>query len=214
MLRILILAVGVLVALILLLIAIGYALPIGHVASRETRLGAPPERVFSVLRDVEKFPTWRSDVKSVEVLAGTPVLRWRERGDNDITFEMETVEPPRKMVTRIADKTLPFGGAWTYELSPQDGGTRLVITENGEVYNPLFRFMSRFVFGHTATIDRFLEDLGRHVRWVQLPTPLQLRQPEPFATAGRRRTRQLVPCLRTPLFERSPLGSGELEVGS
>jgi uncharacterized protein YndB with AHSA1/START domain len=164
MLRILILILGVLVAVILLLIAIGYALPIGHVATRETRLGVPPERVFSVLRDVEKFPAWRSGVRSVEVLAATPALRWRERGDNDITFEMETVEPPRKIVTRIADKTLPFGGSWTYELSPQDGGTRLVITENGEVYNPLFRIMSRFVFGHTATIDRFLEDLGRHLR--------------------------------------------------
>ena len=164
MLRTLILVLGVLVALLLLLIAIGYALPIGHVATRETRLGAPPERVFEVLREVEKFPAWRSDVKSVEVLATAPALRWRERGDNDITFEMETVEPARKIVTRIADKTLAFGGSWTYELSPQDGGTRLVITENGEVYNPLFRIMSRFVFGHTATIDRFLEDLGRHLR--------------------------------------------------
>ena len=82
-------------------------------------------------------------------------------GDNDITFEMETVEAPTKIVTRIADKTLPFGGSWTYDLSPDGGGTRLVITENGEVYNPLFRFMSRFVFGHTATIERFLTDLGR-----------------------------------------------------
>jgi hypothetical protein len=163
-LRILILVVGVLVALILLLIAIGYALPIGHVATRETSLPAPPERVFSVLRDVAKFPAWRSDVKSVEVLATTPALRWRERGDNDITFEMETVEAPRKIVTRIVDRTLAFGGSWTYDLSPEGGGTRLAITENGEVYNPLFRFMSRFVFGHTATIEKYLEDLGRHLR--------------------------------------------------
>lgn len=161
MVRILILVVGVIAALILLLIAIGYALPISHVATREASLPAPPERVFSVLRDVEKFPTWRSGVKSVEMLATTPALRWRERGDNDITFEMETVEAPTKIVTRIADKTLPFGGSWTYDLSPDGGGTRLVITENGEVYNPLFRFMSRFVFGHTATIERFLTDLGR-----------------------------------------------------
>ena len=164
MLRTLILILGVLVALLLLLIAIGYALPIGHVATRETRLGAPPERVFGVLREVEKFPAWRSDVTSVEVLATTPALRWRERGDNDIVFEMEAVEPPGKMVTRIADKTLPFGGSWTYELSPQDGGTRLVITEHGEVYNPLFRFMSRFVFGHTATIEKYLDDLQRYLR--------------------------------------------------
>ncbi len=42
-------------------------------------------------------------------------------------------------------------------------GTRLTITENGEVYNPIFRFMSRFVFGHTATMDQFLSDLKKRV---------------------------------------------------
>ena len=162
--RIVILVLGVLVALVLLVIAIGYALPVGHVATRDVRLTAPPERVFGVLRDVEKYPTWRSDVKGVEVLATVPALRWRERGDNDITLEMETVEAPRRIVTRIADRSLPFGGSWTYELSPQDGGTRLAITENGEVYNPLFRFMSRFVFGHTSTLEKFLGDLERHLR--------------------------------------------------
>ena len=162
--RIVILVLGVLVALVLLLIAIGYALPVAHVATREARLAPPPERVFAVLREVEKYPAWRSDVKGVEVLATVPALRWRERGDNDITFEMESVEPPRRIVTRIVDRSLPFGGSWTYELSPQDSGTRLAITENGEVYNPLFRFMSRYVFGHTATLERFLSDLERHVR--------------------------------------------------
>jgi uncharacterized protein YndB with AHSA1/START domain len=164
MVRILILIAGALVVLVLLLVAVGYALPVGHVASREVRLAAAPDRVFAALRDVEKFPSWRSDVTSVDVLAAAPALRWRERGDNDITFEMEAVEPPRRLVTRIADPALPFGGSWTYELSPQDGGTRLVITENGEVYNPLFRLMSRFVFGHTATLDRYLADLQRHLR--------------------------------------------------
>ena len=164
MLRIAILVAGVLVALVLLIVAVGYALPVAHVATREAHLAAPPDRVFAALRDVETFPTWRSDVKAVELLATTPALRWRERGDNDITFEVEAMEPPRRLVTRIADRSLPFGGSWTYELSPEQAGTRLVITEQGEVYNPLFRFMSRFVFGHTATMDAYLEDLQRHLR--------------------------------------------------
>jgi uncharacterized protein YndB with AHSA1/START domain len=164
-LRILILILGVLVALVLLLVAIGYALPVAHVATGEARLPAAPDRVFAAIRDIERFPAWRSDVKAVEVLAASPALRWRERGSNgDIVFQLEAADPPRRMVTRIADPSLPFGGTWTYELSPQDGGTRLVITENGEVYNPLFRLMSRFVFGHTATIDQYLKDLGRHLQ--------------------------------------------------
>ncbi len=47
------------------------------------------------------------------------------------------------------------------ELSPADNGTRMRITENGEVPNVLFRFMSGFVFGHTGTMDTYLKALGR-----------------------------------------------------
>ena len=34
------------------------------------------------------------------------------------------------------------------------------ITEQGEVYNPVFRFVSRFIMGHTATASAFLTSLG------------------------------------------------------
>ena len=34
---------------------------------------------------------------------------------------------------------------------------RFTITENGEVYNPIFRFLSRYVMGYTATMDRYLQ---------------------------------------------------------
>ena len=62
---------------------------------------------------------------------------------------------------QIADKKLPFGGTWTYEVSPEAGGARLRITEDGEIRNALFRFLSRFVFGYNATMDTYLRDLGR-----------------------------------------------------
>ena len=58
---------------------------------------------------------------------------------------------------------LLFGGTWTYELTPVGRATLLRITERGEVYNPVFRVMSRFVFGHTATIDAYLAALGARV---------------------------------------------------
>lgn len=164
MLRVAILIAGALVVLILMVVAIGYALPVAHVASRDATLAAPPERVFAVLQDVERYPTWRSDVKTVEVMAREPRLRWKEDGSNGpITFEVQEHDPPRRMVSRIADTSLPFGGSWTYALTPSGTGTRLAITENGAVYNPLFRFMSRFVFGHTATMEAYLRDLQRYL---------------------------------------------------
>ncbi|MDX6709125.1 MAG: hypothetical protein QOH96_141 [Blastocatellia bacterium] len=66
----------------------------------------------------------------------------------------------QKLVTHIADKNLPFGGTWTYEIVPNNRSTILTITEHGEVYNPVFRFISRFVIGHTAQIDKYFDSLG------------------------------------------------------
>ena len=64
-------------------------------------------------------------------------------------------------MTRIADRSLPFGGTWTYEITAEAGGSALRITEEGEVYNVIFRFMARFVFGYTATMEGVLRDAGR-----------------------------------------------------
>ena len=38
-----------------------------------------------------------------------------------------------------------------------------IITEDGEVYNPVFRFMSRFIIGHAATLDQYLTALGKRL---------------------------------------------------
>lgn len=163
-LRKLLVGVGVFAALIGLVVLTGYALPVEHVASRTATVAQPGDRVFAALTDIDGYPQWRTDVNSVEVLSTAPPRRWRERGGNgDITFEVTEAQPPSRLVTRIADPDLPFGGTWTYDLAPEGTGTRLTITEHGEVYNPIFRFMSRFVFGHTATMDQFLADLKKHL---------------------------------------------------
>jgi len=59
---------------------------------------------------------------------------------------------------------IPFGGTWTYDITPSGSGTQLRITERGEVYNPIFRVASRFVFRHTATMEEFLRNLEEKLR--------------------------------------------------
>src|SRR5688572_22422556 len=151
------------VALVLaaaLITVIGYALPQDHVASVTGHVSMPPQSVYKNLTEVERYPGWRKDVERVEVLSRAP-LRWREHGDGDvITFEVVETVPAAKVVSRIADPDLPFGGTWTYELSADGSGTRVTITERGEVYNPIFRFVSRFVIGHTATMQKVLDALA------------------------------------------------------
>src|SRR5687768_15199391 len=159
--RWLLIVLGSLAALVVIVVAVGYSLPVKHVATRSAQLAAPPERVWATITEVSSAPQWRADVKSVEVIrqgAAGPV--WREvSGDGTITFETVESVPQQRLVTRITDKSLPFGGSWTYELQPAASGTQLTIREDGEVYNPLFRFVSRYVMGHHSTIDKYLASL-------------------------------------------------------
>ena len=154
---------GALAALVAVVAGVGYLLPVRHRASREATFAASPDVVFATITRVEDFPSWRSVVTKVDVIASAPEHpSWRESGSNGaILFVADRVSAPTTLVTRIADRSLPFGGTWTYELTPAGTGTMLRITEDGEVYNPIFRFMSRYVFGHTATIDTYLRDLGK-----------------------------------------------------
>ena len=144
-----------------LVAGIGYALPQDHVASMSRQVAMPPPALFTRITDVERYPEWRKDVERVEVITRTP-LKWREHAGGDIiTFEIIETVPASRVITRIADPGLPFGGTWTYELQAEGPGTRVTITERGEVYNPIFRFLSRFVFGHTATMETVLEGLAQ-----------------------------------------------------
>ncbi len=149
---------GGLVAVIAL---IGASLPKKHSASRTARVPLPPETLFSILADVNGYPTWRPQLKRLERLPdrhGLPA--WVETTSTGrLPMAFERMERPGLLVGRITDVTLAFGGTWTYRIVPAAAGSELTITEDGEVYNPIFRFMSRFVFGHTATIDGFLADL-------------------------------------------------------
>lgn len=155
---------GAVVLVLVGVLVIGSLLPQGHVATREATFNQPIAEVYAAITDVSRYPEWRTDVRAVRVLSNEP-RRWTEEGANGaITFEVEEAVPPRRLVVRIADPDLPFGGRWTYDLTPAaSDSTRLVITEHGEVYNPLFRFVSRFVLSHTATIDAYLRHLGQRL---------------------------------------------------
>jgi hypothetical protein len=89
--------------------------------------------------------------------------RFRQHSkDGPLVLEIVEARPGTRFVTRIADPGQPFGGSWTFEFTADATGTRVTITEHGEVYNPIFRFISRFVFGHDNTIKNFLSSLQRY----------------------------------------------------
>jgi uncharacterized protein YndB with AHSA1/START domain len=130
-----------LVAAAVIVVLVGRSLPVAHVASRSATFSAPPERVWEALSDPEVMSS---------------------RGVGDVKFETVDTLPNRRLVRRVVGER-SFGGTWTCELESLLEGTRLTITENGEVYNIFFRFVSRYIVGHRRTIDSFLAALRRHL---------------------------------------------------
>lgn len=152
-----------LAGLLLLIVLIGACLPQKHTASRTVSLRRSAETVWALISGPSN---WRPDVTNYQDLPPHDGHRmWRETDKHGQTITFEAIEstPSRRLVTRIADPKLPFGGTWTYEIVPAGDSCTLTITENGEVYNPLFRFVSRFIMGHTATIDSYLTALNAKV---------------------------------------------------
>ena len=171
---------GGLVALGLVVYVIGLTLPQSHVASVSARFTASPAALWTSLTNLTAFPKWRTGVTRVELLPDEKgQAGWREVAGRDaITYRVVEKDAPRHLVARIADPNLPYGGTWTYDLAPlEDGGTRVTITERGEVYNPIFRFVSRFFLGYTSTREGVLRALGTLHGESTAPEPTPIARP-------------------------------------
>ncbi len=137
----------------------GSTLPVEHSATGSALIAAPPAAVYSIVTTAERASEWRPGVTHVTSL-GTQSgrFRWTEDGEwGPITFEVLDFEASRRFVTMVVDHP-DFGGTWTWTFEPAEGGTRVTIVENGEVYDPLFRVFTHH--GNAAgTIEAVLTAL-------------------------------------------------------
>ena len=159
MLKSIVVVVLILLGAVALIAILGSQLPVKHQVSRTAEFRQSPQELWELISGP---PTWRPDVQRYEMVSTEAGHRkWREYGTHGqkMTYAVVEEDPPQKLVTRIADPHLPFGGTWTYEISPTGTGSSLKITENGEIYNPIFRFVSRYVQGYSATIDEYFKAL-------------------------------------------------------
>jgi len=134
--------IGIVLVLIVIVAAItlvGRSLPVAHVASRTVTFRRPAEDVWAAIND----PTLMSS-----------------RGVGDVKFETVESRPPKLLVRRVVGEK-DFGGTWTCDIASSPGGSTLTITENGEIYNAFFRFVSRYVIGHHRTIDSTMAALRK-----------------------------------------------------
>ncbi|HEY3220044.1 MAG TPA: SRPBCC family protein [Gemmatimonadales bacterium] len=156
-------AIGALVGLVALMAVVGAFVSRDHRATSTITLRQPTDSVWKVVRDLGNITAWWPAMQKAERLPdrdGHEV--WRQKmGGFDVPIIVMESSAPRRLVTQI-DPTAEgaFGGTWTYELAPDSAGTRIIVTEAGWIGNPIFRFLSRFVFGYYGSLDGYLTALG------------------------------------------------------
>jgi Polyketide cyclase / dehydrase and lipid transport len=159
--KILVMAVAVLVGLVLGVVIIGWLLPRRHVVTRSATYRATPETLYGLIGGSQK---WRPDVVSAEDVpdnSGRELVRETTQNGEAIVYQILDRRAPFSLNRRIATSNLPYSGNWVFSIEPAGESTVVHITEDGEVYNPIFRFVSRFIFGQTRTVDAYLRALGQ-----------------------------------------------------
>ncbi|AOP35435.1 polyketide cyclase [Leptospira tipperaryensis] len=153
---------GFLVLLVIGIYGIGASLPVEHSSSLEQVFPASTDRIYSLIHNFKEYPSWRPNLKKIETISSSS---WKETDSHNEVMTYSFVQDRKNELveSKIMDEDKPFGGSWTFELSSVSEGSKLKITENGKVFSPVFRFFSKYVFGHTATIRTYLEFMKKEI---------------------------------------------------
>ena len=162
-----------LVFIFLVLTGIGTSLPIDHYASCGVSYDGPPENLFAAIADDSTSARWRPDIASAVLLSGkgsTAVWRETDVYGHAVTYRT-TAYAAGTTLARTIDYVpgMPYAGTWTITVSRDEfssrnisgSGSYVTIDEDGKIYNPFFRFLARYVFGYSQSIETYLNDLGR-----------------------------------------------------
>jgi len=144
----------------------GRRLPSAHVTRRDVFVSASQQDVFALLADPKAIPRWRKTVGRVQLIASEPRVRYREFGpQGTLELEIEESTPPSRLVIHATPaRRMAFEGSWTYELAPEDDGTRVTLTERGQVRSPMARVFATYVLGHATHVERTLAALAIRFR--------------------------------------------------
>lgn len=166
---------GGLIAPFALVAIIGCFLPRRHTVVRSIVLKVRPETVWDTISSFERLPAWWPPCLMIERLPdrnGRPVYRetfMQGRRKHPIMVEVTEAVAPTRLATSIVDERGPFRGSWIIVVQSEAAGTRVTLTEHGEVANPFIRTMFRLTVSKTQFVDSYLICLGRKFGEKVLP---------------------------------------------
>ena len=121
-------------------------------ATGETQIDADPEIVFSIIAEIDEWPSWNPDVKSAKLNGPAQpgaTFRWKS-GPGSVVSTLQVVDPPGEI--GWTGTTMGIKAIHVFRFEPNDGGTLARSEESWEgVVARVFRRFSRRTLDDTIT---------------------------------------------------------------
>ena len=153
------------VALVVLLLVVGFFLPSTFTVARSTEVAAPPEKVYALVADPRGWKQWsawnRRDPQMQIEYGGPPAgmgAKWawksKSQGDGEMTFT--AAEPNRRIAFDLYFPDFGTTSKGELRFEPAGTGTRVSWTMNGDMgTNPIFHW---FALGADGMVGKDFEE--------------------------------------------------------
>jgi carbon monoxide dehydrogenase subunit G len=161
------LAIGLLLLIVTLgivFITLGLFLPDEIIVTKETQINAPPETVWQVMDEQEKYQEWMPNVEKVEVINEN---KWKEHlkdSEVPIIFETVNLQKPERYELKYQMENLMDGG-WVGNLEKTEYGTLLKTEDKithkswiGKIMMPLFFNLETFAENFNQQLKKRAEN--------------------------------------------------------
>lgn len=150
---------------VVLLASVGQLLPRHQGASLTRIFPEAPEVLWQLITDLDEQPTWRRGLTRVERLPDQGGrTAWLEfHGREAEAVRVADARAPLRLVTERVGEDAGGEASWEWELAPVEEGSRLTLTRQVVVHQPLARAVG-FVFqAPRREVERALADLSARV---------------------------------------------------
>lgn len=149
------------------LVLYGKTLPFEHHEEITAELNTSSKKVWQILTDYKDMPTWWSAVvKTVdEKQPDGKTVTWNyDQHGKRIGFVTVKQENEKLLVREIVTKGLPFGGSWSFELTPLSSNkTKLTLIEDGFIRPALARIVMIHFIGIRSNMESFIDALKKKI---------------------------------------------------
>lgn len=144
-----------LVALLVLIVAVGFVLPSKYHVERSLEIKAPAEKVFALVNDPKQWATWsvwnKRDPAMKVVYSGAPSgagakWAWESKSEGSGEMEFTRAEPPKLLAYKLYFPDFGSTSTGTMVLVPAGDATRITWANDGDMGgNPLLHYFAFFM---------------------------------------------------------------------